>query len=193
MACINELSGNLEFSCDDKPKGGLANGRAVIINYNDIDFGTSTVTGASITNLALKAGATGYKLSWYKELASASGAYAPNAEDIDGFTHSFLARLATTSATNAERAKELSMGKFVVVYESNYQGVDQAEAFKVLGWESGLSLAEMTTNTAENSSSILFTLSTKEGTYEDYPYQIFLETDYATTATAVEALFASVV
>lgn len=193
MACINKLSGDVPFNCDDKPKRGLAGGRAVIINYDDIDFGSTTVTGATISNLALKSGATGYKLEWYKELASAGAEYTPNAEDIDGFSQSFLARLATTSATSAERAKELKAGRFVVVYESKYQGVDQAEAFKVLGFEAGLELSEMTTNTNENSSSILFTLSTKEGSYEDFPYNIFLATDYATSLTEVEALFTAVV
>ena len=192
MACINKLSGDIPFNCDDKPKRGLAGGRAVLINFEDIDFGASTETGATITNLALKSGTTGYELEWYKELASASAEYAPNAEDIDGFTQSFLARLSTTSASSAEKSKELKGGRFVVVYESNYQGVDQLEAFKVLGWESGLELSEMTTNTNETSSSILFTLSTKEGSYEDFPYSILLETSYAATALSMIAKFAVV-
>lgn len=192
MACIDKLSGDIEFNCDDKPKRGIKSGKAVIINYEDIDFGASTVSGATVSNLALKSGASGYQLSWYKELGSASVEYTPNAEDFDGFTHSFLARLTTTSASNSERANELKAGRFVVVFESNYQGVDQAEAFKVLGWEAGLELSEMTMNTNENSSSILFTISTSENSYEDYPYSIFLETDYQTSKTSFDALFASV-
>jgi len=192
MACINKLSGDIPFNCEDKPKRGLAGGRAVLINFEDIDFGASTSAGATITNLALKSGTTGYELEWYKELASASAEYVPNAEDIDGFTQSFLARLSTTSALSAEKAKELKGGRFVVAYESNYQGVDQAEAFKVLGWEAGLELSEMTTNTNETSSSILFTLSTKEGSYEDFPYNILLETDYAATVLSMIAKFAVV-
>lgn len=193
MSCLNSLSGDIEFNCDDKPVRGLDAGKAIIINYSDIDFGTSTITGGSISNLALKSGATGYKLEWYKELASAASEFTPNQEDIDGFSHSFLGRLAVSSAMNAERAKELKEGRFIVVYESKYKGVDQAEAFKVLGWKAGLELAEMTSNTNENSGSILFTLSTKEGTYEDYPYNIFLETDYETSKTSFDALFSAVV
>lgn len=193
MACINKLSGDILFNCDDKPKKGIAGSTAVLINYDDIDFGASTQTGATITNLALKAGTTGYKLEWYKELASASGQYTPNDEEIDGFGHSFLGRLTTTSAGNAEKARELSAGRFVIAYESKYQGVSQLEAFKVLGWEASLELSEMTTSTEENSGSILFTLTTKEGEYEDYPYSILLNTDYATTASDLEALFSAVV
>jgi len=191
MSCIDKLSGDITFNCDDKPKRGIK-GKAVIVNYEDIDFGASTVSGATVSNLALKSGATGYQLSWYKELGSANIEYTPNSEDFDGFTHSFLARLTTTSASNSERANELKAGRFVVVFESNYQGVDQAESFKILGWEAGLELSEMTMNTNENSSSILFTISTSENSYEDYPYSIFLETDYATSKTSFDALFASV-
>jgi len=99
MACIDKLSGDIEFNCDDKPKRGIKGGKAVIINYEDVDFGASTVSGATVSNLALKSGATGYQLSWYKELGSASVEYTPNAEDFDGFTHSFLARLTTTSVS----------------------------------------------------------------------------------------------
>ena len=187
--CINKLSGNIEFNCDDKPKRGLAGGRAVLINFDDVDFGSTTSNGATITTLSLKEGATGYKLTWYKDLANAAVEYTPNTEDIDGFTQSFIGRLPVTSADNAERARELKEGRFIVVYESKYQGVDQQEAFKVLGYEEGLTLSEMTSNTGENSSSILFTLSTEEGSFENYPYNVLLETDYDTTASTVEAMF----
>jgi hypothetical protein len=193
MACINKLSGDISFNCDDKPKKGLAGQRAVIINFEDIDFGATTKNGATISNLTLKDGTTGYKLEWYKELASASGQFSPNEEDIDGFSHSFMGRMATSSLSNAEAAKELKEGRFVVVYESKYQGVNQDEAFKVLGIETGLQLSEMTTNTNENSGSILFTLSTKEGEYEEYPFNIFSEASYRTSKDTVDALFTAVV
>ena len=192
MACINKLSGDIQFSCDDKPKKGIANSKAVIINYEDVDFGASTVSGATISNLALKSGATGYQLSWYKELGSATGEAVIDPEQIDGFGHSFMGRLSTTSANNAERARELKAGKFVVVYESKYQGATQGDAFKVLGFENGLELAELTTSTVENSGSILFTLSTLDDEFESFPYQVLLDVDYTTTKADFDALFAVV-
>ena len=44
-------------------------------------------------------------------------------------------------------------------------------------------------NSNENGGGLLFTLSTREGTVEKYPYNILLETSYATTKTAFDALF----
>jgi hypothetical protein len=192
MAYINKLSGEMLFDDSSRPIKGVY-GDAVLINMNDIDFSSTVISGASVTTLTLKAGSTGYKLSWYKELASGSASFTPNMEDIDGFSQSFLARLATTSADNAERAKELSQGRFVVVYQTRFGGTDNADKIKVLGLDTGLELSEMTQNTNENSGSILFTLSTKEGVYEEHPFRVYLNTDFETSLADLESAFTAVV
>lgn len=192
MAYITKLSADVDFSTGERPIKGV-DGDAILINYNDIDFSGTTVSGSTVSTLTLKSGSTGFKLSWYKELASGQAAFTPNSEDIDGFSQSFLARLATTTADNSERAKELSQGRFVVVYESRFGGVSGESKIKVLGLDTGLELSELTQNTNENSGSILFTLATKEGTYEEHPYRIYLNTDYATSKTDLEAAFTSVI
>ena len=192
MTCAKKVTADILFNCADAPKKGVDGGKAVLINWDDIDKAGSTEAGATITDLVLKSGLTGFSFEWYKQLASGNSAFAPNTEDVDGFLQNFLGRLATTTAEHAERANELKNGRFVVVYESKYKGALSAEAFKVRGWENGLTLSEMTENTLENSGSILFTLATEEGDVEKYPYSIFLETDYATSKATFDALFATV-
>lgn len=192
MAYINKLSGEMLFDATSRPVKGV-DGDAVLINFDDIDFSSTTISGASVSTLTLKAGATGYKLSWYKELASNNNTFTVNTEDIDGFSQSFLGRLSTTSADNAERAKELSQGRFVVVFETRFGGVDNADKIKVLGLDVGLELSELTNNTNENSGSILFTLATKEGTYEEHPFRIYSNTDYDTSKADLESAFTAVV
>jgi hypothetical protein len=191
MACTKKLTTDILFDCADKPKKGIDGGSAVIINYDDIDFSASTVNKAQITDLVLKSGTTGIKLEWYKELASSNSSFAPNTEDVDGFLHNFLARMGTTTNEHAERANELKNGRFIVVYESRYKGANSEDAFKVRGWENGMKLSELTENTLENSGSILFTLATEEGDSEPYPYNTFLETDYATSKATFDSLFAT--
>lgn len=190
--CASKLTANILFDCADTPKKGIDGGTAVLINWDDIDWTATTKSGAIITDLVLKSGTAGFKLDWYKDLASANSAFAPNTEDVDGFTHSFLGRISTTTALHAERANELKGGRFVVVYESKYKGTLSAEAFKVRGIEAGLKLSEMTENTLENSGSILFTLATEEGDVEKYPYSVFYETSYAVSKATFDALFATV-
>ena len=190
--CDKKLTADMLYDCADSPKKGIDGGKAVLINWDDIDFAATTKGGAMITDLILKSGTSGLAFEWYKDLASGNSSFAPSTEDIDGFLQSFLGRLATTTVEHAERANEMKSGRFVVVYESKYKGIDSDDAFKVRGFDTGLKLSEMTENTLENSGSILFTLATEEGDVEQYPYQIFLETDYATSKASFDSLFAVV-
>ena len=192
MTCNTKLTTDILFDCADAPKKGIDGSNAVIINWDDIDFAGSTVSGATITDLVLKTGTVGISVDWFKDLASSNSSFAPNTEDVDGFLHNFLCRMATSSSENAERANELKNGRFIIVYESKYKGALSIDAFKVRGWENGLRLTEMAENTLENSGSMLFTLGTEEGNVEQYPYHVFLETDYATSKATYETLFAPV-
>ena len=192
MPCDKKITADLLFDCLDKPKKGIDGGKGVLINVDDIDYSASTIAGATITDLVLKSGTVGFAVEWYKDLASGNSAFTPNAEDIDGFTHNFLTRLANSSAASAERSAELAGGRFIMVYETRYKGTLSAEAFKVAGWESGLKLSEMITDTAANSGAPTFTLTSEEGTVETFPYNIFLETDYATSKATFDTLFVQV-
>lgn len=193
MACNKKITADIAFDCLDAPVKGLDGSKAVLINYDDVDFSASTMTDGAVTALVLKSGAIGYDISWYKELGSTASAYASNTEDVDGFTHSFLARLANSSTANAKAANELKNGRFMVVVETSYKGVGQAEAFKVYGFDSGMELSEMTQSSNENSGSMLFTLATREGTVERYPYAVYFDTDYATTKAEFDEKFTAVV
>ncbi|MEM9076295.1 MAG: hypothetical protein AAGC43_04610 [Bacteroidota bacterium] len=191
MACNKKITANILFDCADAPIKGLDGQKAVIINYDDIDRAALAMNGATITDLATKSGTSGFSIEWYKELASVASSFTANAEDVDGFAHSFQCRLANSDANNAERANELKNGRFVVVVESTYKGAAQASAFKVYGIDAGLELSEMTGNSNENGGSQIFTLSTREGTVERYPYSIFLETDYAASKASFDTSFAT--
>lgn len=190
MACNKKITKDVLFNCADAPIKGLSGSKAVILNWDDVDKAGSTVNGATISDLV--ATSTGFKIEWYKELASVASSYVANSEDVDGFSHSFLARLSTTTADNAETANELKNGRFVVIVETEYKGTDSSEAFKVYGWDSGLELSEMTQGSNENSASILFTLSTREGTVERYPYNVFNETSYSVSKASFDALFSPI-
>ena len=192
MSCIKKITADIAFDCVDKAKKGLKGSKAVIVNYDDIDFGATTATGATVSSLALKSGASGFSIGWYKDLGSIAADYRKNDEVVDGFGHSFLCRLGTSSAANAEIASELKGGRFAIIVETNYAGATQADAFKIYGFENGLELETMEGSSEENSGSLLFTLSTKEDYYEEYPFQIVNETSYAITKASFDSLFATV-
>ena len=192
MACNKLITADILYDCDNTPIKGLDGQRAVLINMADIDFTATTQANGICSALTLKAASVGKTLEWYKELGSVAAAYSPNAEDTDGFTHSFIGRLPVTSAANALAAAELKNGRFVVVVETSYKGTANVDAFKIYGLDTGLELSEMTQSSNENSGSLLFTLSTREGTYEKFPYVIYQDLDYTTAAAEFAANFTSI-
>lgn len=182
MACNKLITANIAYDCLDVPVKGLDGSRAVLINMADIDRTATTYADGAVSALVLNAAATGYEIQWFKELGSTASAFTPNAEDVEGFSHSFIARLANTTTANSLRASELATGRFAVVVETAYKGTSQAEAFKVYGLDVGMELSEMTQSSNENSGSILFTLATREGTVERFPFGIYFNGTYAESA-----------
>lgn len=192
------LSGDVLYEYNERPLRGLANCRMWLINYNDIDWSTyARVDTAEVGVPSLEAGGKeAFKVEFYKELATVSSAYAPSTETVDGFTNSVIGRLGNTTTDNATRANELKDGRFVAIVETKFRGADAigvtpadyTHAFKILGYDSGMELSEMTYNANENDGTILFTLASPEGMNEKFPYRVVLDTDYDTTLTAIEAL-----
>jgi hypothetical protein len=190
--CAPKLTADILFDCADRSKRGLDGGKAVIINFEDVDKAASTVAGAVISDLVTASGTSGFSAEWFKDLASVNSSYVPSTEDIDGFVHNFLCRIQNASADNAERARELTQGRFIIVVETRYKGTANAEAFKVFGWENGVKLSEMAYNTLENSGAITYTAATEDGDVEPFPFNVFLEIDYATSKATFDSLFATV-
>ena len=191
MSCINKLTANISYDCSsaNRAKSGLET-KAVIINVADLDRTSITETGSTVTNLSLNSGATGFSISWIKQLGSTGSEVALNDSGVDTFSHSFACRVFGQSAEDAERIKELLEGEFVVVVETKFKGTSNADAYKIFGLENGLKMAEGSFTSLENDGSFIFTLKSQEGFGESYPYKIYLETDYATTKAKVDALFA---
>jgi len=191
MSCINKITANISYDCSsaNRAKSGLET-KAVLLNVADLDRTAITVSGSTVTNLTLNSGTTGYSISWIKQLGSTGSEVTLNDSGVDLFSHSFACRVFGQSAEDAERIKELLEGEFAVVVETKYKGTDNADSYKVFGVESGLKMAEGSFSSLENDGSFIFTLKSQDGFGESYPYMIYLETDYTTTKTKVDALFA---
>jgi hypothetical protein len=184
MSCLKNLTANITYdSCTpaNRAKAGLET-TAVIINRSDIDFASVTQTGATLTNISLDSGKTGFSIDWIKQLGVSASEIAIT-DSLDGFSHSFACRIFGTSAADAERMKELLEGEFVVITETKFKGTNQESAFKVFGFENGLKVSEGTYSSAENDGAMLFTLSSVEGYLESFAYLIWKETNYAATKT----------
>jgi hypothetical protein len=187
--CLDKLTSDMLFDCADRSKKGLDAGKVVFINREDVDWVNTTIVDGKITNLQLLSGKSGFNGEFYKQLASGTATYVPSTDDVDGYTQSFLCRLQSSSDASSTQAAELAGGKFLVVMETTYKGTSNLDAFKVLGYEVGLTLTELEWNTTENSGALVYTCATEEGAFESRPYNILLMTDYATTKASFDTKF----
>ncbi|PZR11190.1 MAG: hypothetical protein DI539_20860 [Flavobacterium psychrophilum] len=184
------MSGNINYDCtpSKRAKAGLEQ-KAVIINKSDIDMTALTMSGALVTNLSLLSGSTGYSVETIKQLHNTAAAFTANDAGADTFAQSYVGRIWGQGVQDAERARELKDGEFVVVVQTKW-GAGTNEAFKVYGLENGLRMTEATFTSIENEGALLFTLSSLEGYQETYPYQIWNEGTYAENKAKFDALFA---
>jgi hypothetical protein len=190
MSCINKLTANITYDCinvNNRAKGGIET-KAVLINRSDIDYTALTQSGATVTNLTLLSGRTGYDVSWIKQLGVVGGEFSVN-DGFDTFQQSFDCRVFGQGAADSKLISDLSLGEFVLVYETKYKGVANSDSFKVLGLENGLKMSEGSFVSSENDGSFIFKLASLEGFGERYPYQVYLNGTYAASRTKFDNNF----
>jgi hypothetical protein len=194
MACDNLITADILNDCDNSSIGGLET-NVLLINANDIDRSATTFDATNktlMTNFALLAGKTGYLLEGVKQVNSFNWELVKKERTTDKFKHVFTGVILNPTAVNKEQLRNMAQGgKFIVVLEQKWKGVDNDEAFAVLGYGSGLELMTSTRSSAENDGTIGFTLESVEGYEETTTDVTLLETDYTTTKASFLAKFAS--
>lgn len=192
--CEDKLSASIVKNCDTKPVGGIEV-NAVLINFDDIDKATSTLDGANdliITNLSTFSGTAGFSLEGIKQVNGASFELVKNEEGFDKYKHLFAGVILTPSAANKKSLAEIaSGGRYVVVVEKKFKGTLQADAFEVLGWDVGMVISTVVWNTKESDGIIKFELASEDAFEEPEMTRNNLETNYATTKVAFDALYAT--
>lgn len=164
----------------------------MIVNYNDIDR-AATVFDAdkdTITTLTLKAGKRAYELPGFK--LSNNPGFTIVKKDIvpDAFSHNFSGVVMQFDKGARQNLRKLNAdNRVVVIVENKFKGEDNEYAFDVYGYNSGLALGGDTQrNLNENSGTLQLQLITVEGEEEPHEPYRWLDTDYATTKAAFDAL-----
>jgi hypothetical protein len=191
MTCINKITGNISYDCtpQKRAKAGLET-KALLVNKADIDLTVLTMSGALVTNISVLSGKTAYSVETVKQLHNTAAAFTANDSGVDTFSHSYIGRIFGQGVADAERARELKDGEYVVITMSKW-GAGTNECFHVFGLENGLRMSESTFTSIENDGALLFTLSSVEGYGETYPYQVWNETSYTVTKAKFDDLLAN--
>tara|TARA_R110002012_G_scaffold106905_1_gene248490 strand:+ start:253 stop:843 length:591 start_codon:yes stop_codon:yes gene_type:complete len=192
--CIPEITDDLLFDCDNRDLQGIET-NLVLINRNDIDFGTSVINATNskiIDSIALKSGKTGYTLQGIKQLNSFLAEVVTNDEGLNRWRHNLNARVYNLTADARKQIDLIADGaNLVAVLEKKWKGASQAHAFIVLGWGTGLEIAEGSENSNENDGSFVMRLASSELALEAEGPKNYLDTDYDTSSTAFGNKFAA--
>ncbi|GGB83968.1 hypothetical protein GCM10007424_24970 [Flavobacterium suaedae] len=190
--CTGLLTADITFDCANAPIGGIEQ-NIVLINKDDIDTTATTYDASNrllVTNLQLKSGKTGYKLTGVKQANGKAWELVKKENAPDKFKHTFSGVIFNPSLDNKTQADSLSQGaKYVIVVEQLWKGAGNADAFEILGLKSGLEISTMTNSSKENDNMIVFELASVDGFEEPTMPKTLLETDYATTKTVFDAAF----
>lgn len=191
ILCIQGLSDDIPFCCNNKPIKGIEN-NVLIINKNDIDYATSILNldQTIITRLALKTGKRGYRVEGIKNIFGGSSKPVIEDTSVNGHTHSINIRLFKTDAASFKQINSMvDGGQFVAIVETKWKGEAGAAAFEVLGYDVGLEISADSEGRvyAENDGAYLITLATPKGYKEPKVGYKWLETNYQTTKTLFDA------
>jgi len=191
--CEEILTADISKNCDENPQAGLEV-NVLLFNMADIDKATSTfdaTTDLLMTNFATKTGTTGYLLEGVKQSNYASEELVIK-DYANAYKHLFGGVILEPSVENRKSLETLmSGGKFVAIVEKKWKGVDDDDAFVVLGFDAGLEASSSTWNSKENDGVEMFELASSDGYEEPRKAYNLLETDYATTLAAFVLKFAT--
>jgi len=200
MACTGICSvvkSDMTYNCDNKAVGGIVQ-TVKLINRCDIDPSEWTIAPA---------GATGCRLEITTSLADPATLNAVTIQGIPGkrllnagftssntdfgwyFTHTldlFAQGLSREALCNLKAFADGA--EVVAIVEQNFKGLDNKDAFLVLGWDAGLKLGDVTFSTNENNGNAIIPLTSLDPDLEPNPPMIFLKTDYATTKAFFDTL-----
>lgn len=189
LNCEEFLENDILKDCDEAPVAGLEV-NILLFNKTQIDYSALTFDGANdllMTNFQLLSGNTGYLLEGVKQSNSASSELV--VKDFGNFyKHLTAGAILNPSVGNMKSLESImSGGDFVAIVQRKWKGVDDEDAFLVLGLDSGMTASSSTWNSKENDGVELFELASADGFEEPKKPRVVLETDYSTTLAAFTA------
>ena len=189
--CEELLAADILKNCDEAPVAGLEV-NILLFNKLQIDYSSITYSGTNdllVTNFQLLSGNTGYLLEGVKQSNSVSSELV--IKDFgNAYKHLVAGAILEPSVENMKSLENImSGGDFVAIVERKWKGVDDADAFIILGLDSGLTASSSTWNSKENDGVELFEIASADGYEEPKKPRVLLETDYATTLVAFAAKF----
>lgn len=187
MDCSKITSGFIVADCDGPAIAGTA-GRVILLSFSDVDRSKSVEANNVISSIILKSGAKGYEVD---SLPNAVVGDSP--ANVGTYTTTFQHTLTVRIFKKSEAAKkfvnQLPTARVIAIVENNERGAKGEVKYEVYGWDSGLTLTELTATT-EMTDGVAYQIGLGSGSVaqEKTLPKSFFATDESTTDEAVEAL-----
>lgn len=187
MDCAKIAAGLTAAECGKMATAGTGT-KVVLMNYDDIDKASSTVSSGVCTSLVLAADKLAYLFESIDKATTGEATFAKGTY-IDSYDHAVTLRIFIKDQTSKNFINSLTNARVVAIVENRATGASGNTKYEVYGWDSGLKLSEnaFTTDFADN---VVFTakLASDENSKEgQLPLSYFI-TDLAGTETALAGL-----
>lgn len=188
MDCAKIAAGLAAADCGKMATSGTGT-KVVLMNYDDIDKASSTVSSGVCTSLVLAAGKLAYLFESIDKATTGEATFAKGTY-IDSYDHAVTLRIFVKDQTSKNFINSLTNARVVAIVENRATGTSGNTKYEVYGWDSGLKLSEnaFTTDFADN---VVFTakLASDENSKEgQLPLSYFAST-LAATETALAGLY----
>ena len=189
MDCAKIAAGLTASECGKMATAGTGT-KVVLMNYDDIDKASSTVSSGVCTSLVLAADKLAYLFESIDKATTGEATFAKGTY-IDSYDHAVTLRIFIKDQTSKNFINSLTNARVVAIVENRATGASGNTKYEVYGWDSGLKLSEnaFTTDFADN---VVFTAklasddNSKEG---QLPLSYFIS-NLAGTETALAGLYA---
>ena len=188
MDCAKIAAGLTASECGKMATAGTGT-KVVLMNYDDIDKASSTVSSGVCTSLVLAAEKLAYLFESIDKATTGEATFAKGTY-IDSYDHAVTLRIFIKDQSSKNFINSLTNARVVAIVENRATGASGNTKYEVYGWDSGLKLSEnaFTTDFADN---VVFTAklasddNSKEG---QLPLSYFIS-DLAGTETALAGLY----
>ena len=193
IAC-QKIAEDFLYNCDNRTVQGMEQ-KLILINEADLSASgitfDATYPNSLITAINLNTGTSGFEVQGIKQIMNFTNTLVAEEASEDGVTHSITGiRIYDPSEEIRNEINKYIAGATVyAVIERKWKGTDNKHAFLFFGLKFGLTVSELTEDSAEGT--IVMSLSTTGGQKEPYLPHVYRDTDYATSKAAFDNKFAA--
>ena len=159
----------------------------VLINFDDVDRDSSTVSDGVLSSLVLKSSKYGYRYTSHKNAFEATVALNKGTY-INSFVHGAVVRVFTKTQDAKDELNKLANGKVIAIVKNSDSQNDETK-YEVYGWENGLVMSDLqAASTDADGVLYTFNLSSDDNARESQLPLSYYGTSLSATETALEAL-----